>query len=238
MVAHRCRAQCCRCSRERWEAPSVARVAHGGAEAAVSILVIDVGTSGLRAAIVRPDATVDHVCYRPFPPDTPFPGLVEFDAAAMASAVLDTADAALAAGGPVEAVGITNQRASTVVWDRATGVPVAPGLGWQDLRTVGTCLELSAEGSALRPQPVGDEARRSARRPRSRPGSRPLLRHHRHMDRLDAVRRCAPRDRSQQRRCHRAPPPGRLAVGDAGAGGAAHPRADAPRARRHRGRRR
>jgi glycerol kinase len=61
------------------------------------------------------------------------------------------ASATLAEAGPVEAVGITNQRASTIVWDRATGVPVAPGLGWQDLRTVGACLELQAEGIRVAP---------------------------------------------------------------------------------------
>jgi glycerol kinase len=117
----------------------------------VSILVIDVGTSSVRAGVVRPDGTLDAVHQRATPPDTPFPGLVEFDAAAMAAAALDVARAALAAGGPVEAVGITNQRASTIVWDRATGEPVGPGLGWQDLRTVGTCLELQAEGLRFAP---------------------------------------------------------------------------------------
>jgi glycerol kinase len=45
----------------------------------------------------------------------------------------------------VDAVGITNQRASTVVWDRATGEPVGPAIGWQDLRTVFDCLTLAAE---------------------------------------------------------------------------------------------
>ena len=57
----------------------------------------------------------------------------------------------LAAGGPVDAVGIANQRASVVVWERASGKPVAPGIGWQDLRTVGTCLVLQAEGIFLAP---------------------------------------------------------------------------------------
>src|SRR5262245_18149326 len=66
-----------------------------------SILVVDVGTSGLRAAIVRPDASVEHVHYRRLPPATPFPGLVEFDAAEMATVVLELAQAALADGGPV-----------------------------------------------------------------------------------------------------------------------------------------
>jgi glycerol kinase len=117
----------------------------------MSILVIDVGTSGIRAAIVRPDASIEHVQYRELLPTSPFPGMVEFDAAAMAAAALDVARAALAEGGPVDAVGIANQRASTVVWDRATGEPVGPGIGWQDLRTVGECLVLRAEGLRLAP---------------------------------------------------------------------------------------
>jgi glycerol kinase len=116
-----------------------------------SILVVDVGTSGVRAAIVRPDATVDHEHRIPLLPDTPAPGLVEFDAARMAEAVLDVAGAALLEGGPVAGVGIANQRASSIVWERATGKPVAPGIGWQDLRTVGTCLVLQAEGIRLAP---------------------------------------------------------------------------------------
>ena len=116
-----------------------------------SILVVDVGTSGVRAAIVRPDATVDHEHRVPLLPDSPAPGLVEFDAARMADAILETAQAALAAGGPVAGVGIANQRASSIVWERATGRPVAPGIGWQDLRTVGTCLILQAEGIRLAP---------------------------------------------------------------------------------------
>ena len=118
----------------------------------MSVLVVDVGTSGLRAAVVRADGAVDALHYRPFPPSSPFPGLVEFDAAAMASAVLEVAQRSLTDAGPVEAVGITAQRASTVVWDRATGAPVGPGLGWQDLRTVIECITAKAEhGLALAP---------------------------------------------------------------------------------------
>ena len=117
----------------------------------MSVLVVDVGTSGVRAAIVRPDGAVEHVHHIPVLPDTPFPGLVEFDAAAMAAAVLDVAGRALADGGPVSSVGIANQRASTIVWERESGRPVGPGIGWQDLRTVGTCLELQAQGIRLAP---------------------------------------------------------------------------------------
>src|SRR6202035_3132595 len=116
-----------------------------------SVLVVDVGTSGVRASIVRPDASVTHAHHAPVLPESPAPGLVEFDAVLMAEAVMHVAQATLAEGGPVEAVGIANQRASTIVWDRATGEPVAPGIGWQDLRTVGTCLVLQGEGIRLAP---------------------------------------------------------------------------------------
>jgi glycerol kinase len=116
-----------------------------------SILVVDVGTSGVRGAVVRPDATVVAAHHRPVLPTSPAPGLVEFDPVAMADAALGVARAALADGGPVAAVGITDQRASTVVWDRATGEPVGPGLGWQDLRTVGDCLVWQGEGLHFAP---------------------------------------------------------------------------------------
>ncbi|HXQ75276.1 MAG TPA: FGGY family carbohydrate kinase [Acidimicrobiales bacterium] len=117
----------------------------------MTILVIDVGTSGVRAASVDGDGTVDNVHYVEVLPTSPAPAFVEFDAAAMASAVLEVARATLDATGPVGGVGIANQRASTVVWDRSTGVPVGPGIGWQDLRTVGTCLALQAQGIRVAP---------------------------------------------------------------------------------------
>ncbi|HEV3352774.1 MAG TPA: FGGY family carbohydrate kinase [Acidimicrobiales bacterium] len=115
------------------------------------VLVVDVGTSGVRAAVVRDDASVEHVHYREVLPTTPAPGFVEFDAAAMAAGALDVARAALADAGSVDAVGIANQRSSTIVWDRASGEPVGPGVGWQDLRTVGMCLALQAQGIRVAP---------------------------------------------------------------------------------------
>lgn len=112
----------------------------------MSVLVIDVGTSGLRSAVVTPDAAVRHVNYRPFAPSTPSPGLVEFDAAAMGRTVMEATLATLDANkDSIDAVGITAQRASTVVWDRVTGEPVGPALGWQDLRTVIECIMAKAE---------------------------------------------------------------------------------------------
>src|SRR5580658_2684077 len=117
----------------------------------MSVLVVDVGTSGVRASVVRPDARVEHVHYLEVLPSSPAPGFVEFDAAAMAAAVLEVARAALAEAGHVEAVGIANQRASTIVWDRVTGEPVGPGIGWQDLRTVVMCLMLREQGVRVAP---------------------------------------------------------------------------------------
>lgn len=120
----------------------------------MGILVVDVGTTGVRAAVVQPDASVGAVAYREVLPVTPSPGMVELNAPAVAAAALEVASEAMAqAGGPgaVEAVGIANQRATTVVWDRATGEPVGPGLGWQDLRTAGMCLMLQSQGLRLAP---------------------------------------------------------------------------------------
>ncbi len=118
------------------------------------ILVIDIGTTGLRAAVVGPDASIQASEYRACSPQSPFPGMVEFDAAHMAELVLDAAGAVLEqAGRPsIEGVGIASQRASTVVWERATGRPISPALGWQDLRTIGECLTIKAEhGLSLAP---------------------------------------------------------------------------------------
>jgi glycerol kinase len=117
----------------------------------MSILVVDVGTSGVRAASVDGDGRIGNVHYIEVLPTSPAPSFIEFDATAMADAVLQVARATLDASGPVQGVGIANQRASTIVWDRATGVPVGPGIGWQDLRTVGMCLALQAQGIRLAP---------------------------------------------------------------------------------------
>lgn len=113
--------------------------------------MIDVGTSSVRGSIVAGDATVTAIHRRAVLPSTPSPGFVELDASALATAVLDVAKEALAGGGPVEAVGITAQRSTTIVWDRQTGHPVGPGIGWQDQRTVMMCLALQAQGLRLSP---------------------------------------------------------------------------------------
>jgi glycerol kinase len=115
------------------------------------LLVVDVGTSSVRAAIVRADGTTLASSERELLPDSPADGLVEFDATLMARTCLDLARAALDDAGPVDAVGVSNQRGSTIVWDRATGMPTGPALGWQDLRTVGACLALRADDVRVGP---------------------------------------------------------------------------------------
>jgi glycerol kinase len=109
------------------------------------VLVVDVGTSSVRVGVdaERPDS---EFLERELLPDSPADGIVEFDARVMADACLELATAVVERSGPVAAVGISNQRGSTVVWDRATGEPIGPGIGWQDLRTIGQCLALRAEG--------------------------------------------------------------------------------------------
>jgi glycerol kinase len=117
----------------------------------VNTLVIDVGTSGLRAAIVRDSGEVVNLRYEEFAPSSPAGGLVEFDARAMYDAVRRVSLASMASD-TVDAIGITNQRSSTVVWSASTGEPLAPAIGWQDLRTVGECIMAKIEhGFAFAP---------------------------------------------------------------------------------------
>ncbi len=124
----------------------------------MTILVIDVGTSGLRAVAVNDDAATDRELHVEALPSSPHPGLVEFDPIALAESSLELARRVAAEVGTVDAIGIANQRASTVVWDARTGDPVGPGIGWQDLRTVGRCLELRAAGVPVAPNATATKA--------------------------------------------------------------------------------
>jgi len=124
----------------------------------MTILVIDVGTSSVRASIVNADAILGPAYRRDVLPSSPAPGFMELDASVMAEAVLDVARRALDHAGPVEAVGIASQRATTIVWDRRTGEPVGPGVGWQDQRTVMTCLALQSQGFRFSPSASATKA--------------------------------------------------------------------------------
>lgn len=117
-----------------------------------AVLVVDAGTSGVRAAVVTEAGEIAASAHEEVLPTSPLPNFVEFDAGAMRDAALSVAGRALDEwGGGVAGVGITNQRASTVLWDRSTGEPVGPGVGWQDLRTVGMCLALREQGLRVAP---------------------------------------------------------------------------------------
>jgi glycerol kinase len=124
----------------------------------MTVLVVDAGTSGVRSLALRPDGSVAAEAHVEVLPSSPAPGLVELDPAATAAAAIDTAREVLGRVGPVDAVGITNQRASTVAWDARTGEPAGPGIGWQDLRTVGRCLALQPEGIRLAPNASATKA--------------------------------------------------------------------------------
>ena len=114
-------------------------------------LVIDVGTSGVRAAIVNDDTSVTNLVHEGFAPSSPAPGLVEFSADDLWDAVLRVS-LACTDGEGVDSVGITNQRASVVGWRRSTGRSIGPAIGWQDLRTVGDCIMAKVEhGIGLAP---------------------------------------------------------------------------------------
>ena len=75
----------------------------------MSVLAVDIGTSGVRAAIVRPDSTVEHVHHRQVLPRTPMQGFVEFDASTLAEAVLEVSTMALEGTRSVDAVGISSR---------------------------------------------------------------------------------------------------------------------------------
>lgn len=124
----------------------------------MTVTVIDVGTSSVRALIVGDDGTTAHEVRTSTLPTSPRPGLVEFDPTQIATAAIDLAREVVRAAGGVDAIGIATQRASTVVWDVDSGVPAGPGLGWQDLRTVGRCLELRADGVAVAPNMTATKA--------------------------------------------------------------------------------
>ena len=103
------------------------------------ILAIDQGTTGTTCLVVDDELQPRGRGYRELPQHYPHPGWVEHDPEELWASVLGAAEAAVASAGirPAElkAVGIANQRETTVLWERATGRPVAPAIVWQDRRT-------------------------------------------------------------------------------------------------------
>jgi glycerol kinase len=114
------------------------------------VIAIDAGTTGVRALAVDEAGQVVDASYREITQYFPRPGWVEHDAAeiwaAVAATVHEVAGRRQAAGQPVAALGITNQRETVVAWDRSTGEPRHRAIVWQDRRTAGRCDELAAAG--------------------------------------------------------------------------------------------
>ncbi|NTE83595.1 glycerol kinase GlpK [Agrobacterium tumefaciens] len=114
------------------------------------ILAIDQGTTSTRSMVFDRDMRVIGVGQREFPQHFPASGWVEHDAEDIWKSVLETirlalADAGIAAS-DIEAIGITNQRETTVLWDRNTGEAVHRAVVWQDRRAAPVCEELKRRG--------------------------------------------------------------------------------------------
>jgi glycerol kinase len=114
------------------------------------VLAIDQGTTSTRAILFRADTSVAAVAQQEFPQHFPADGQVEHAPEDLWTTTLDTARAALREAGAtardVAAIGITNQRETTLLWERATGRPVHRAIVWQDRRTADICEALKAQG--------------------------------------------------------------------------------------------
>jgi glycerol kinase len=108
------------------------------------VLAIDEGTTGATCLMIDEQGRVTGRGYREIPQYFPKPGWVEHDALEILECVIGAAkDAVRAAGTTPDAIGITNQRETVVVWERASGKPVHRAIVWQDRRTADRCAELA-----------------------------------------------------------------------------------------------
>src|SRR5438093_7116024 len=116
------------------------------------ILALDQGTTSSRAILFDHSGAMRGVAQKEFKQIFPQSGWVEHDSREIWASQLDVARAALAKSGlkakDVTAIGITNQRETTVVWDRRTGEPIHNAIVWQDRRTASFCDELKRDGHA------------------------------------------------------------------------------------------
>ncbi|HQU78041.1 MAG TPA: glycerol kinase GlpK [Azonexus sp.] len=116
------------------------------------VLALDQGTTSARAILFDRQGNIHGVAQREITQHYPQPGWVEHNAEEIWQAQLAVARAVLrdnsVAAARIAAVGITNQRETTVLWDRASGEPLHRAIVWQDRRTAGICDELTAAGHA------------------------------------------------------------------------------------------
>ena len=114
------------------------------------ILVVDQGTTSTRSIVFDDQARRVAIAQAEFAQHYPAPGWVEHDPEDIWRDVLATARSAIDASGVgasgIAAIGITNQRETAVIWDRATGAPIHNAIGWQDRRGVEACRRLKADG--------------------------------------------------------------------------------------------
>jgi glycerol kinase len=115
------------------------------------LLALDQGTSSSRAIVFHASGRVVAMAQREFRQIYPQPGWVEHDAEEIWATQFAVAQEALARSGltaaDIAAIGITNQRETTVLWSRKTGQPVANAIVWQDRRTEPLCAQLRAQGA-------------------------------------------------------------------------------------------
>jgi glycerol kinase len=120
------------------------------------ILALDQGTTSSRALIFDSAGELRGMAQREFPQHFPQPGWVEHDAEDIWQSQIEAARQVLKENhvnaGQIAAIGIANQRETTVLWERATGRPLAPAIVWQDRRTSEFCARLRAEGHEPRVQ--------------------------------------------------------------------------------------
>jgi glycerol kinase len=114
------------------------------------VLALDQGTTSSRAIVFGRDGRARAASQREFPQIFPAPGHVEHDPEAIWASQLATAKDAIAQAGltarDIAAIGITNQRETTVIWDRKTGAPVANAIVWQSRVTAPICERLKKDG--------------------------------------------------------------------------------------------
>ncbi|WP_072393325.1 glycerol kinase GlpK [Hyphomicrobium sp. CS1GBMeth3] len=114
------------------------------------VLAIDQGTTSSRAIVFCANMTIVAIAQEELPQHYPAPGWVEHDAEDIWRTVLSTARSALAGAGltarEIAGIGITNQRETILIWERATGQPIHRAIVWQDRRTADVCQQLKDDG--------------------------------------------------------------------------------------------
>ncbi|HTP81703.1 MAG TPA: FGGY family carbohydrate kinase, partial [Alphaproteobacteria bacterium] len=114
------------------------------------VMAIDQGTTSTRAMLFRADTSVAAIAQREFPQHFPADGEVEHEPEDLWTTTLETCREAMrgagAAASDIAAIGITNQRETSLLWHRASGRPVHRAIVWQDRRTADHCTRLKAAG--------------------------------------------------------------------------------------------